>query len=846
MSDAENCSKEFVDEYISTYKCHDRGMIMPFINEYTWSIEFRRFIYIVGLLWCFLGIAIIADIFMCAIEKITSKTRPIKVQSAESESGYVEVDVKVWNNTVANLTLMALGSSAPEILLSCIILIFNKFEADALGPGTIVGSAAFNLLVITAVCCVVIPSPEIRTIREIKVFAVTAFFSIFAYVWLVLILSVITPNYVDLWEAIVTFLMFPALVIIAYIADKDYCSKKKVPKSEELELGFANDNGQAPTIDKIWSNVNETSGLLDSDGDGETKMTEKKMREFIKQLRSVHPHLHEEDIAKLAAAKLSEEQQHSRLWYRINATRSLGGNPKMTPTMNEELQEIYDVVKDKDPHDEDFLATAADFSEGNTKAVIEFTAAQSAILESDKRVRVGIRRYGKMNSRVIFKLETIDGTAEANSDYVPIKQTMVFEKDEDHKHVDIEIIDDNDWEPDEVFFVKLSLDPNDRNAGNCLIGQKAIQEITIINDDEPGTFEFAKPSLLFKESCGKALIPIERANGADGRVVLKWKTEDITAHSGSDYEGGEGTITFEHGEVTKMLELTVYDDQEKEKDESFRVEIFDPSPGAKLGRISKTIVTIVNDDDFNGMVSRLVDMANLNMDALKVDSMTWGDQFRNAMNVNGGDVASASHLDYVMHFLTFGWKLIFAMVPPPSIWGGWLAFFCALAMIAMVTIVVGDLAGIFGCLIGLDDSVTAITFVALGTSLPDLFASKQAATQEKTADNSIGNVTGSNSVNVFLGLGLPWTIAAIYWTAKGETFEVKAGTLVFSVIIYVICACICISLLMMRRYMAVFGKGELGGTFSLKVFSAVLLIFLWLAYIILSALQAYDHITVPF
>ena len=74
--------------------------------------------------------------------------------------------------------------------------------------------------------------------------------------------------------------------------------------------------------------------------------------------------------------------------------------------------------------------------------------------------------------------------------------------------------------------------------------------------------------------------------------------------------------------------------------------------------------------------------------------------------------------------------------------------------------------------VGLKDSVTAITFVALGTSLPDLFASKQAAQSEKTADNSIGNVTGSNSVNVFLGLGLPWTIAAIYWTVKVSSFHV--------------------------------------------------------------------------
>ena len=56
--------------------------------------------------------------------------------------------------------------------------------------------------------------------------------------------------------------------------------------------------------------------------------------------------------------------------------------------------------------------------------------------------------------------------------------------------------------------------------------------------------------------------------------------------------------------------------------------------------------------------------------------------------------------------------------------------------------------------------------MALGTSLPDTFASKIAAVTEKTADNAIGNVTGSNSVNVFMGLGIPWMIASIYHAAK--------------------------------------------------------------------------------
>lgn len=37
-----------------------------------------------------------------------------------------------------------------------------------------------------------------------------------------------------------------------------------------------------------------------------------------------------------------------------------------------------------------------------------------------------------------------------------------------------------------------------------------------------------------------------------------------------------------------------------------------------------------------------------------------------------------------------------------------------------------------------------------------------AASAEKYADSAVGNVTGSNSVNVFLGLGLPWVIATMW------------------------------------------------------------------------------------
>lgn len=43
---------------------------------------------------------------------------------------------------------------------------------------------------------------------------------------------------------------------------------------------------------------------------------------------------------------------------------------------------------------------------------------------------------------------------------------------------------------------------------------------------------------------------------------------------------------------------------------------------------------------------------------------------------------------------------------------------------------------------GLKNSVTGITIIAIGTSLPDTFASRSAALHDIGADASIGNITG--------------------------------------------------------------------------------------------------------
>lgn len=69
----------------------------------------------------------------------------------------------------------------------------------------------------------------------------------------------------------------------------------------------------------------------------------------------------------------------------------------------------------------------------------------------------------------------------------------------------------------------------------------------------------------------------------------------------------------------------------------------------------------------------------------------------------------------------------------------------------------------------------SISICNASLSIADTFASKVSAIQDSTADNSVGNVTGSNAVNVFLGLGIAWSLAAIYHRINGDYFKVDPG-----------------------------------------------------------------------
>lgn len=193
------------------------------------STGLLAFAYGMCLVYLFLGIQIVAEIFMEGIEQITAQKVIVTIKDAGGNE--TQRKIPFWNMTVANLTLMALGSSAPEILLAVLETTVNLGKCPGeLGASTIVGSAAFNLLVISGLSVFAV-SPEndtdadrdeempkgVKRIYDMRVFAITCTSSLWAYIWLWIVLI---DQEVQLWEGVLTFVFFFILIVLAYGADK--------------------------------------------------------------------------------------------------------------------------------------------------------------------------------------------------------------------------------------------------------------------------------------------------------------------------------------------------------------------------------------------------------------------------------------------------------------------------------------------------------------------------------------------------------------------------------------------------------------------------------------------------
>ncbi|XP_020080903.1 magnesium/proton exchanger 1-like isoform X2 [Ananas comosus] len=514
---------------LSEEKC---GSYFLLYGETFLSNGFRAFLYLLALAYCFFGLSAITARFFRSMENIVKHARKI-VNTVPCTNTKVVKYEKVWNYTIADITLLAFGTSFPQISLATIDAIRNlgNLTAGGLGPGTLVGSAAFDLFPIHAVCVVVPKAGTLKKISDLGVWLVELFWSFWAYIWLYIILEVWTPKVVTLWEALLTVLQFGLLLLHAYAQDKRW------------------------------------------------------------------PYL----------------------------------------------------------------------------------------------------------------------------------------------------------------------------------------SIPLAKGDRPE----------------------------------EWVPESSTPFGhGNDYN--ETSQTFEAS-----------DEQEKNVVDVFSIH--------EEGRLYKN----VPDDDMEESSILLSSKNKTVEDDLNVLSL-WRKQFEDAVKLESSksrmDGACLRVAGIIWQLILAPWRLLFAFVPPYQIFHGWIAFICSLIFISGIAYVVTKLTDQISCVTGINPYVIAFTALAGGTSWPDLVASKIAAERQVTADSAIANITCSNSVNIYVGIGIPWLINTAYnfFAYREPLYIQNSAGLSFSLLVFFATSAGCIAVLVLRRLIL---GAELGGPRVWAWVTSVYFMILWIVFVVLSSLR---------
>lgn len=154
------------------------------IKTSVWPI----FLYIFGLCYTFTAIALICDeFFVPALERISDRFS--------------------ISPNIAGATLMAAGGSMPELATTMV----GTFSESAVGFGTIVGSAVFNVLLVIGVCAFL--SLEVLELSYWPLFRDSVFYVV-CLALLAVFFGVTTPNRITWYESLILLALYGVYIVI--------------------------------------------------------------------------------------------------------------------------------------------------------------------------------------------------------------------------------------------------------------------------------------------------------------------------------------------------------------------------------------------------------------------------------------------------------------------------------------------------------------------------------------------------------------------------------------------------------------------------------------------------------
>jgi len=107
----------------------------------------------------------------------------------------------------------------------------------------------------------------------------------------------------------------------------------------------------------------------------------------------------------------------------------------------------------------------------------------------------------------------------------------------------------------------------------------------------PNVVQFSSSNYGVVEACTTVTITVNRIGNTSGAASVDYNTSDVTATERGDYITALGTLSFAPGETSKSFVVLINDDSYVEGNETFNVNLSNPS-GASLGAPSIATVTI--------------------------------------------------------------------------------------------------------------------------------------------------------------------------------------------------------------------------------------------------------------
>src|SRR5438552_1305763 len=181
---------------------------------------------------------------------------------------------------------------------------------------------------------------------------------------------------------------------------------------------------------------------------------------------------------------------------------------------------------------------------------------------------------------------TEDGTARAGEDYAATNGVLHIEAglyavSTNSAVIRIPLLKDANREATETFFVHL------RNAtGSLQLASRTNLEVHILDNDQG--IRFAQEGEL-QSGPGTVAIAVLRGDDGSNDVTVEYSTVAGTALPGSDFQESNGTVIFRQGEASKVIEISIAENDLLETDETFTVALRNPTGGALGNPITRTI-----------------------------------------------------------------------------------------------------------------------------------------------------------------------------------------------------------------------------------------------------------------